>query len=160
VVLGAVLECGKAKFIKNFIVYVLDGIKAILRNTFIHVYSVDVLRKGFKLKVIVKLVDRFVCLEVEYQGNLTKVGIHLVSLQELQETSFLILMCVDEFNTKSEAKGAKSWPICISNTINKTLDILMDKLPKHLLFSRNVDRKIEVVFGSAPDPKSLYRLNI
>jgi hypothetical protein len=43
----------------------------------------------------------------------------LVSLQELQETSFWIVMHVDEYNAKFKTKGAKSWPTCISNTINK-----------------------------------------
>jgi hypothetical protein len=33
-VLGVVLECGKAKFMVNIVVYALDGIKTILRNTF------------------------------------------------------------------------------------------------------------------------------
>jgi hypothetical protein len=66
------------------------------------------LREGSKLRVIARLVDRFISLEVEYQVNLAKVSIHLVSLQELQETSFLIPMFVDEFNTKFKAKGAKS----------------------------------------------------
>jgi hypothetical protein len=44
--------------------------------------------KGSKLRVIARLVDRSVSLEVEYQVNLAKVHIHLVSLQELQKTSF------------------------------------------------------------------------
>ncbi len=34
VVLGVVLECGKAKFMVNIMVYALDGVKTILRNTF------------------------------------------------------------------------------------------------------------------------------
>jgi hypothetical protein len=34
VVLGAILECGKAKFAKNFTIYTLDGIEAIFRNIF------------------------------------------------------------------------------------------------------------------------------
>jgi hypothetical protein len=68
-------------------------------------------------------------------------------------------MCVDESSAKSKTKGAKSWPICISNTINKILDILTDNLPKHLTFFYNVDHKIEVVFGSALLSKSHYQLN-
>jgi hypothetical protein len=48
-------------------------------------------------------------------------------------------MHVDEFNAKFKAKGAKSWPTCICNTINKILDILMDDLPKHLPPFHNVD---------------------
>jgi hypothetical protein len=34
VVLGDVLECGNVKFMENIMVYALDGIKTILRNTF------------------------------------------------------------------------------------------------------------------------------
>jgi hypothetical protein len=36
VVLGDVLECGKTKFTENFTICTLDGIKAILRNTFLN----------------------------------------------------------------------------------------------------------------------------
>ncbi len=66
VVLGVILECGKAKFAKNFMICTLDGIKAILRNTFLNIYCVDVLRGGLKLRVIVKLANKSVNLEVEY----------------------------------------------------------------------------------------------
>ncbi len=83
----------------------------------------------------------------------------MVSLKKLRKTSFLIVMCVDEFITKSKAKGAKSWPTCISNTINKFLDILMDDFPKHLFPSRHVDHRIKVVLGSTPPFKAPYRLN-
>jgi hypothetical protein len=72
VVLGAVLECSKAKFTKNFIICTLDGIKAILGNTFLNIYHVDVLRGSFKLRIIFRLVDRFVSLEVEYHVSLTR----------------------------------------------------------------------------------------
>ncbi len=44
VVLGAVLECSKAKFADNSMVCALDGMEAILGNTFLDVYRVDVLR--------------------------------------------------------------------------------------------------------------------
>ncbi len=66
---------------------------------------------------------------------------------------------MDEFSAKSKAKGVKSWPTCISNTINKFLDVLMDDLPKHLPPHHNVDHKIEVVPGLAPPSKSPYQLN-
>jgi hypothetical protein len=34
VVLGGILECSKAKFMKNFTICTLDGIEGILGNTF------------------------------------------------------------------------------------------------------------------------------
>ncbi len=54
-------------------------------------------------------------------------------------------MCVDKSNAKFNAKGVKFWLTCISNTINKFFDVLMDKLPKHLPPSYSVDHKIKVV---------------
>jgi hypothetical protein len=156
VVLGVILECDKVKFAENFMVCVLDGIEAIIENNFLDIYCVNVLRGDSKLKVVARLIDRSISLEVEYQASLTKVVIHLVSLQELQETSFLIDMCVDEANAKSKAKGAKFWPTCISNTIYNFLDVLTNDLPKHLLLSCNVDHKIDVVPKSTPPSKSPY----
>lgn len=105
----------------------LDNIKAILGNIFLNTHRVNVLKKGSKLKVIIRLANRSVNLEVEYWTNLTKISIHLISLQELHEISFLILMHVDEYNTKVKAKRVKSWPTYISNTILKKLDVLTDK---------------------------------
>ncbi len=59
------MECGKAKFMENFTVCVLDGIEAILRNTLLDAYHIDVLRRGLNLKVIAKLTNRSVILKVE-----------------------------------------------------------------------------------------------
>ncbi len=144
------MECDKAKFMENFTVCTVE---AILGNTFLNAYCVDVLRGGSKLTVIVRLVDKSICLEVEYKASLFKVGIHLVSLQKLLET-LLILMHVDEFSAKSKAKWAKPWPTYMSNTTNNFLDILTDELPKHLLPSCNVDNKIELVLRTTPPSKS------
>ncbi len=54
--------------------------------------------------VIAILTDKSIKLEMEYQISLAKINTHLVSLQVLHETSFLI-MHVDESNAKSKAKG-------------------------------------------------------
>ncbi len=50
---------------ENFTVCALDGIDAILGNTFLDVYRINVLRGGLNLRIIVKLVDRFVISKVE-----------------------------------------------------------------------------------------------
>jgi hypothetical protein len=65
---------------KETMVYALDGIEAILGNTFLNINCVDVLKGGLKFKIITRLTNKFVNLEVECQANLIKVGIHLVSL--------------------------------------------------------------------------------
>jgi len=67
-------------------------------------------------------------------------------------------MHVNESSAKSKIKRVKSWPPYISNIINKFLDILVDKLPKHLSLLRNVDHKIKVVLRSTPPFKLPYRL--
>ncbi len=72
------------KFTKDFMVYNLDGIDAILGNTFLNASRVNVLKGGLKLKVNTKLANRFVNLKVKYQVSLAKIGIHLISLQELE----------------------------------------------------------------------------
>ncbi len=41
---GGCLECSKAKFADNSMVCALDGMEAILGNTFLDVYRIDVLR--------------------------------------------------------------------------------------------------------------------
>jgi len=65
-------------------------------------------------------------------------------------------MHVDESNTKAKAKRVKSWPNCISNTIKKILDVLMDE-PLYIYFLFwNVDHKFEVVPRLAPPSKSPY----
>jgi hypothetical protein len=66
VVLAAILECNKVKFMENFIVCALDGMEAILGHTFLDVYHVDVLRGGSKLTIIIRLANRSISLEVEY----------------------------------------------------------------------------------------------
>jgi len=66
VVLGAILECGKANFMDKFIVCALDGIEAILKNTFSDIYYVDVLKGGSKLSIIARLTNMSVSLKVGY----------------------------------------------------------------------------------------------
>jgi len=47
-------------------IYILDGIEAIFRNTFLDVYHVDVLKGSLKWRIIVRLVYRSIGLEIEY----------------------------------------------------------------------------------------------
>jgi len=68
-------------------------------------------------------------------------------------------MFKDESSVKFKAKGVKSWPTCIFNTINIFFDILINKLLKHFFLSHNVDHKIEVVPRPTPPFKLPYQLN-
>jgi hypothetical protein len=44
----------------------LVDFKAILNNIFLDFYKVDILKRNFKLKVIVRVVDELINLNVEY----------------------------------------------------------------------------------------------
>jgi hypothetical protein len=46
--------------------YELDDCKAILSNSFLNFYKVDILKSNYKMKVIMRLVDELVTLNVEY----------------------------------------------------------------------------------------------
>jgi len=55
---------------------------------FLDTYHVDFLIDKYKLRTIIRLAEMLVNLEVEYQVNFKVVGIHFISLQELQDISF------------------------------------------------------------------------
>jgi hypothetical protein len=98
-----------------------------LKEHLLDTYLVDVLKGGSKLRIIARLRDRSISLKVEHHATLAKVSIHSVSLQELQDTSFLVFMRVDESNAKSKTKGFKFLSTCISNIINKCVSTLSRK---------------------------------
>jgi hypothetical protein len=88
--LGAKLKCVEFKFEKHLTMLKLNNFKAILSNTFLN-YKVDILKNNSKLRVVVRLIDKPINSNVEYQVNLVLIAIYLVYLQKLQETSFFLL---------------------------------------------------------------------
>jgi hypothetical protein len=110
VVLGAILECGKMKFMENHGLHLGWHWSHLREHIFKH-KPCRCFERRLEVKIIIRLTSRFVNLKVECQASLTKQSIHLVFLQELQKTSFVIFMCVDESNAKSKAKRPKSWPL-------------------------------------------------
>jgi hypothetical protein len=86
--LGAKLRCVEFKFENNLTM--LKNFKAILSNTFLN-YKVDILRNNSKLRIVVRLIDKLINLNVEYQVSLILIDIYLVYSQKLQETSFFFL---------------------------------------------------------------------
>ncbi len=66
---------------------------------------------------------------------------------------------MDESSVEFKAKGAKSWPTCISDTINNFFDILINELLKHLPPSHNVDHKINEAPRPTPPFKLPYQIN-
>lgn len=61
----------------------LNNFKAILSNTFFN-FKVDILRNNSKLTVLVRLIDKAISLNVEYQVILILIGGYLLYLQKLQ----------------------------------------------------------------------------
>jgi hypothetical protein len=86
IMLGAKLRCVEFKFEKNLTMLKLNNFKAILSNTFFN-FKVDILINNFKLTLLVRLIDKPINLSVEYQVTLILIGVYLVYLQKLQETS-------------------------------------------------------------------------
>jgi hypothetical protein len=64
--LGVELFYGGAKFKEDFPIVALDGFDAILSNIFLDVYFINILRYGSKLRVITRLANKLVSLEVDY----------------------------------------------------------------------------------------------
>lgn len=61
----------------------LNNFKTILSNTFFN-FKVDILRNNSKLTVLVRLIDKAISLNVEYQVILILIGGYLLYLQKLQ----------------------------------------------------------------------------
>ncbi len=76
--MGVELFCGGANFNEDFTIVALNGFDTILSNNFLNAYHIDILRDGFKLKVITRLANKLVGLEVDYQSSLLAVRINLV----------------------------------------------------------------------------------
>jgi len=64
-VLSTKLECGGTKFEKNFTMCELDNNKPIVGNISLDSYHVHILRRGFKVKIIVMLANKLVSLNIE-----------------------------------------------------------------------------------------------
>lgn len=60
------VKCARIELKNNFTMYELDDFKAILSNSFLNFYKVDILKSNYKMKVIMRLVDELVNLNVEY----------------------------------------------------------------------------------------------
>jgi hypothetical protein len=60
------VKCAGIELKNNFTMYELDDFKAILSNSFLNFYKIDILKSNYKMKVIMRLVDELVNLNVEY----------------------------------------------------------------------------------------------
>jgi len=88
VTFGIKLLCDGTEFKEDLMIITLNGFDAILGNTFLDVYCIDILRGGSKLKVITRLVDKSISLEVDYQSSLLVVGINLISMKICKRPHF------------------------------------------------------------------------
>jgi hypothetical protein len=57
---GIKLSSSAVKFKEYFTIIALNGFDAILHNIFLKAYYIDILKGNFKLKIIVRLVDKLV----------------------------------------------------------------------------------------------------
>jgi len=82
-------------------------------------------------------------LDVEYKFTLANVGINLVAIPKLKLTRFLILLKQNESMKEDEPKVVKQLPNWIFYSFNKFMVILMNKLPKPLLFTKMLTTKLK-----------------
>jgi hypothetical protein len=80
-------------------------------------------------------------------------------MQEMQETTLLVSMHMEEHGDVAKARKASPYPLCISKVINKFSNVLMDDLFAILPPNRDVDHMIKVHPRSTPPIKAPYRLN-
>jgi hypothetical protein len=72
------------------------------------------------------------------------VGINLVSMQEMQKITLLILMHMEKHGDVAKVGRGSPCPLCISKVINKFSYILIDDLLVILHPNRDVDHRIKV----------------
>ena len=153
------VKCGKFTFVEDFTVCEMDGIDLILGNTFLDTYGIDIRRRP-SLKVVANVDGEDLELEITKSPIVLGTQIHLVALEGLSDTSFLVVMRVGLDGGRNKwASRANSPPKCVTSVIHKFMDVLTTELPDSLPPEREVDHKIEVVPGSQPPSKAPYRLN-
>ncbi len=126
------LFCSGVQLFNNYTLCDLDSFDAILRNTFLDTYEIDILHNGNNVRV-----------------HVTK---------ESKLPNFVILMSLGVSNGGFKLKRARQPPKCILDSLNKILKMLTYKLFSFLPPYKKVD-KIEVVFGLALPSKSPYKWN-
>jgi hypothetical protein len=90
VTLGIKLFCGRIQFFENFTMCDLDNFDAILGNTFLNVYKIDILHNEGRLRICAKCGSKLVNLNANHNYALAKMGMNLVALAiELKLFSFL-----------------------------------------------------------------------
>ncbi len=99
-------------------------------------------------------------LNAYYNSVLAKIKVNLVALaNELKLFNFLVLMFLKVSQREFKPQGARQLLTWILDSFNKILEVLKDEFLDALPPYKEVDHKIEVVFGMAPLSKAPYRLN-
>lgn len=112
------------------------------------------------MKVVAHVDGEEVDLEVTKSPMVLGTQIHLVALEDLSDTRFLVVMRVGVNGGMSKlANRINSPPKCVTSVIHKFVDVLTTELPNVLPPERKVDHKIEVVPGSQSPSKAPYWLN-
>jgi hypothetical protein len=126
VVLNVKLFYKGVQFFENFILNDLNNFDVIIGNTFLDAYKINIFYNTSKLRVYAKINSKLMNLDVEYNSTLAKMGVNLVTLaNELELSSFLVLMFLKVSQGEPKPQGAKQPPTCILDSLNKFLEVLM-----------------------------------
>ncbi len=137
----------------------LNNFDVILKNTFLDVYEIDILHNKGRLKVCAKCGFKLMCLNVDYNFALAKMGMNLVALTNELESPFFFVMFLEVSQREPKPQGVEQPLVCILDSFNKISKVLTDEFPDAFPPYRKVDHKIEVVPRLAPLSKAPYKLN-
>ncbi len=99
-----------------------------------------------KLKVCAKNGSKLVNLNVDYNFTLVEMGLNLIVLaSELKSLDFLILMYLKTSQGELKPQGARQPLVCVLDSLNKFLKVLINELFNALPSYKKVNHKIEMV---------------
>jgi hypothetical protein len=126
-------KAGAAKFDEDFTVCELGGVDAVLGNTFLQYYGVEVKQRPSLQIVMVGADGKPKPLPHTRVAELDCLGINLVSQQDLFEKQFVLILKEDflDNNTKGEAPPL-SYFNCIAQVLKEFGDVLTNELPNEV----------------------------
>ncbi|KAL3688559.1 hypothetical protein R1sor_014868 [Riccia sorocarpa] len=163
---GVKVDCGKGLILEeDFTVCDADGLDAILGNTLLDRFEMELKRKPLRLSF--KLKGKIHARKLHRVARMkNSAGLNLVRGKDMDfNDGFLCVMrWADVGADGGQVSGSTSELdpqslMGLQRVLNEFADVLTNELPTELPPRRGVDHKIEVVPGSEPPSKAPYRLN-
>ncbi len=122
-------------------------------------YKVSILGSRNKVKACAKVGFKLVNSDMDYKWALVDLILNLVAFLNLKPTRFFFKLMQNEYGKETKLKVVGQLPKSIFDSLNKLLNILMNKSHNSLPPYKEFDHKMKVVLESTPPSKAPYRLN-